>query len=132
MVFFNAACHADPGAERKYAGLKNVKMFHIFCYYVHIILSIHHTCFLYHEMSISYTWISLWNMFTCFCCGWFSGLFLHGVDCNTTKISIFTYLFMRFKFVFCSKWMKTIEIIKITIMFWHYSCKIVPFFSISK
>ena len=52
--------------------------------------------------------------------------------CNNTKISIFTYLFMRFKFVFCSKWMKTIEIIKITIMFWHYSCKIVPFFSISK
>ena len=37
---------------------------------------------------------------------------------NSTKIFIFTYVLMRFKFIFCSKGMKTIQAKKITMMFY--------------
>ena len=40
---------------------------------------------------------------------------------NNTKISIFTYFFMRFKFVFCSKRMKTIQTVRIPNILWRYS-----------
>ena len=40
---------------------------------------------------------------------------------NNTKISIFTYFFMRFKFVFCSKRMKKIQTVRIPNILWRYS-----------
>ena len=36
---------------------------------------------------------------------------------KSTEIFIFTYFLMRFKFIFCSKAMKTIQTIKITLTF---------------
>ena len=40
---------------------------------------------------------------------------------KVTKVFILTYLFMRFTFVFCGQRMKTIQTVKITVMFGRYS-----------
>ena len=110
---------------------------HLFCYrwFFRIIF----THIYYFNEGLKICIINIWHLirFQALPQLWYLKVFRR--YCNTTKIFIFAYFYMRFKLVFCSERVMTIETIKIAVMFRNYSsqkcrqfsyCEIMPSFSI--
>ena len=68
LVFFKVACHANPGAERNFAGSSLYILIHIF-----LIFQIHQLTKMYHFEHIQimiFSWIFYVKIFTNFLCVW--------------------------------------------------------------